>query len=99
MKAEDVREKISLFPQEIKNIPIKEKRNLNKWDELNTLIKEFNDRYGKNSRVIIRYSGTEAKIRVMMESKFKTIIDENLERFVNLIGSSIGVKNEIRSKY
>jgi len=90
MKIGNVRRLIVPQAQVTENIPIKKKRELRNWDELNRLIDGFNHRYGDNSRLVIRYSGTESLIRVMMESKHEQIISENLHKFVDLIKSNIG---------
>ncbi|MCK4835790.1 MAG: phosphoglucosamine mutase [Candidatus Aminicenantes bacterium] len=97
LKVEEVKKEIIPFPQAYRNIALKEKKSLSEWDELNELVAHFNNQYGKNSRVVIRYSGTEPLIRVMMESKYQNIIDENFDLFVNLIESTIGELNEIGS--
>jgi phosphomannomutase len=55
------------------------------------MIADFNSRYGNNSRLLIRYSGTEPKIRLMMESEHRSIIDENIGKFEHLIKSTIGI--------
>lgn len=90
MKIGDVRRLIVPQAQVTENIPIKKKRELRNWDELNRLIDGFYHRYGDNSRLVIRYSGTEPLIRVMMESQHEQIINENLNKFVDLIKSNIG---------
>lgn len=79
-----------LFPQVIINIDIREKKDLDRWDRLNEMIKAFNDRHGDNSRLLIRYSGTEFKIRIMMESEHPATIDENIGKFEHFIQSTIG---------
>ena len=79
-----------LYPQVTKNIKIRGKKDLDQWDQLNEMMAAFNSRYGDNSRLLIRYSGTEPKIRIMMESEHRTIIDENIGKFEHLIKSTIG---------
>jgi phosphoglucosamine mutase len=74
----------------VKNIQIREKRDLERWEQLNGMIREFDARHGMNSRVLIRYSGTEPKIRVMLESEEESIIHEHMEKFEYLIKSTIG---------
>lgn len=87
---DEVKNRAFLYPQIEKNISIREKKSLQEWPELNDLLTQFNTRYGKNSRVLIRYSGTEPKIRLMMESRDRGIIDGNIKPFVDLIQSTIG---------
>jgi phosphomannomutase len=54
------------------------------------MIREFDGRHGSNSRVLIRYSGTEPKIRVMLESEEHAVIDEYMRKFEYLIKLTIG---------
>ncbi|MCP4151413.1 MAG: phosphoglucosamine mutase, partial [bacterium] len=86
----EVFDSLHLYPQVIRNVKIREKRDIGSWVELTRLIRSFEDSYGDNSRVLIRYSGTEPKIRVMIESEHQAIIDNNLDKFVDLIRSTIG---------
>lgn len=86
----DVSRELRLYPQLMRSIRIREKRAMAEWDELLQLQESFEARHGENSRVLIRYSGTEPKIRVMMESADQRIIDENFHLFEELIKTTIG---------
>jgi phosphoglucosamine mutase len=90
IKPAELFEQLFLYPQVTRNIKIREKKDLDHWDLLNEMMAAFHNRYGDNSRLLIRYSGTEPKIRIMMESEHQTIIDENIEKFEKLIQSTIG---------
>jgi len=89
-RAADIFANLTLFPQASRHIPVKEKRDIDHFPELQALIREFNQRHGENSRVLIRYSGTEPKIRIMIESENPVVVDQNLEKFEKLIKSTIG---------
>ena len=78
------------FPQVISSIKIKEKRPLDNWEELKVMTRNFNKEYGDNSRILIRYSGTEKKIRLMIESEDENVINKNLEIFKEFLISEIG---------
>ena len=54
------------------------------------MIGEFNKKYGDISRILIRYSGTEKKIRLMIESEDEDVINKNLEIFEDFLISEIG---------
>lgn len=56
------------FPQTLTNIEVKEKREIKDCKKLDKIIRECDYALGKNGRVIVRYSGTENKIRVLVES-------------------------------
>lgn len=89
-RAADIFAELHLFPQASRHIRIKEKRDIDDFPEMQALIREFNDRHGENSRVLVRYSGTEPKIRIMIESENPVVVDRNLEKFERLIKSTIG---------
>ena len=89
--AADICDSLKLFPQKLLSIPIRLKMEIKKWPALNQLIREFNERYGSDSRLLIRYSGTEPKIRIMIESRDPEVIDRQMEKFGSLIKSEIGV--------
>lgn len=86
----DVSQKIKRFPQTTRTVKIREKKNLEQWAELKSLTDAFNESYGDNSRILIRYSGTEPKIRIMMESESEDVIKNNINKFEDLVQSSIG---------
>jgi len=76
---------IKSFPQILRSYEIDEKLPIEKWAELKTAIEDFEKRFGFNSRLVIRYSGTEPLIRVMIESEKQKIIDENIAIFERII--------------
>jgi len=77
-------------PQTTISIRIKDKRSIKDWDELNSMIDDFYSENGNNSRILIRYSGTEDSIRLMIESEDEKIINKNIEVFRNFLISEIG---------
>jgi len=79
-----------LFPQKLVNINVTHKPSLEEWPELQQLSDQFTHRHGDDSRLLIRYSGTELKLRVMIESEHQSVIDENIGKFERLIRSHIG---------
>lgn len=90
LKPSDIYKKLDLYPQKTVSVLVREKKLLENWKELNDMIEKFSDKYGKYSRLLIRYSGTEPKIRIMIESKSIDVINKNMENFVNFIKSNIG---------
>lgn len=55
------------FPQSLVSIRVKEKRPLEELTEAQSLITSIERDLGKRGRVMVRYSGTEAKARVLVE--------------------------------
>jgi phosphoglucosamine mutase len=87
----DVSRRLRLCPQKTVNIRIRHKKNLGRWKSLAQAEKEFTNKYGGQARLLIRYSGTEPVIRVMMEAKNMAIIEKHLPFLCNLIQNEIGV--------
>lgn len=56
------------FPQQLTNIEVKEKIPIKDVPNLSKIVKACDYALGKNGRVIVRYSGTEKKIRILVEA-------------------------------
>lgn len=54
-------------PQTLLNVPVKEKRNLEELPTVLKTIKGVELKLGKDGRVLVRFSGTEPKARVLVE--------------------------------
>ncbi len=80
---------IQLYPQKLINVPVKEKRPLKEvkliQDELTRLEKTLD---GKG-RIVLRYSGTESLIRVMVEAKSDQLVEEIIGPFVKLVKKAL----------
>ncbi|MCX6556356.1 MAG: phosphoglucosamine mutase [Candidatus Aminicenantes bacterium] len=88
--AGDVCRRLRVFPQRTVNIPIRRKKNLARWQALARAEKEFVGTYGRQARLLIRYSGTEPLVRVMMEARDAGVIENRLPHFTDLIQNEIG---------
>ncbi len=80
---------VKKFPQCLENVEVSEKRPLEKMPGVQGEIKKAKKALGKNGRVLVRYSGTENKARVMVEAMKK----EQVESFTKSIAAAI--KKEI----
>ncbi len=57
------------LPQVMVNIAVGEKRPIEELESVQTAVREVEDELGETGRVLIRYSGTELKARVMVEGR------------------------------
>ena len=62
------------FAQETRSIQVKRRRDLEAWPELQSLRKDIEARHRDRVRLLIRYSGTEPKLRVMVEAEAEELI-------------------------
>jgi phosphoglucosamine mutase len=86
----DVRRQLPLYPQQTINIRVRHIKNLARWQALVNAKKEFSEKHGSEARLLIRYSGTEPLIRIMMEARDEDIIEHRLPFFTSLIQNEIG---------
>ncbi len=67
---------IETYPQILKNVAVKSKVPIDSLDVTNKLIRQAEERLHSSGRVLVRYSGTENKLRVMIEGKDYNVIEE-----------------------
>ena len=70
------------FPQVLENVRVREKRPLEECPAVQAEIDYAKDALGDDGRVLVRYSGTEPLLRVMMEGPSKAKLQELTHRIV-----------------
>jgi len=74
-----------LFPQELINVRVDDADSILEKQELKTLVSDVEQQLGDSGRVLIRKSGTEPLIRVMVEAKDETMT----KNYANMIASKV----------
>ena len=82
---------LKVFPQVIVNVRVREKQPLEQIPEVNKRIQEAETALKGNGRVVVRYSGTEALARVMIEAESREEMERHAERIAQAIRSTLGV--------
>lgn len=62
-------EGIVFYPKILINAKVKSKPELSTVEEIDKVIKEAEEHFGDNGRVVVRYSGTESLCRIMIEGE------------------------------
>lgn len=75
----ELRKKIKLFPQLTKNIRVAEKIPFKDLPNFSAQIKETEVALGDQGRILIRYSGTENKLRFLVEANDEDLAARTLE--------------------
>ena len=88
LKTSDILKLFKKLPQSLENVKIDKNKKINLNDEITlNFIKEIEGKMGNNSRVLVRKSGTENLLRIMVESesedKNKTYLKQLIEYFKN----------------
>jgi phosphoglucosamine mutase len=81
---------LKVFPQTIRNVRVREKIPFAQIPAVQETIAAAERQLDGNGRVVVRYSGTEALARVMIEAESKDVMDRLAESIVNAIRSSLG---------
>jgi phosphoglucosamine mutase len=76
---------LKIFPQKIVNVPAPSKPPLDSLPEVVRLLRDARRALGHSGRVIVRYSGTEALARVMIEAEN----EEDVRRWSESIASAL----------
>lgn len=88
--AGQLHERLRLFPQRTLSIRVRRKRDLRRWPAFQRQAGLFAGRHGRRARLLARYSGTEPKLRIMIEASDPEIIDGTLPLFQSLVENEIG---------
>ncbi len=78
------------YPQAQRNLVVKEKPPLAELSAVMKLISEAEKELAGKGRVLLRYSGTEPKIRLLIEGQELDKIDKQANRIADAIQSAIG---------
>jgi phosphoglucosamine mutase len=82
---------LRVFPQVIVNVRVREKRPLDQIPGVVESIQRAETDLHGNGRVVVRYSGTEALARVMIEAESEQQMREHADRIAQAIRVEIGV--------
>ena len=78
---------MTVMPQALVNakVPNHKKDRYMEYPEIANAIEELNRKFAGEGRVLIRPSGTEPKVRVMIEGKDQKMIEEEAKKLADLI--------------
>src|SRR5437762_50857 len=82
---------LTKYPQAQRNLKVKEKRPLEELPAVMKLVGDAEKELSGKGRVLLRYSGTEPKIRLLIEGRELEQIDRQANRIAEAIQSAIGV--------
>ena len=82
---------LTKYPQAQRNLRVKEKPPLETLPEITKLVRETEEELNGKGRVLLRYSGTESKIRLLIEGRDRKQIDRQADRIAEAIQTVIGM--------
>jgi phosphoglucosamine mutase len=81
---------LQVFPQTIRNVRVREKRPFDQIPGVAKAIQDAERQLDGNGRVNVRYSGTEALARVMVEAESEMTVKQLAARIVEAIEKALG---------
>jgi phosphoglucosamine mutase len=87
----ELRRVMTRYPQVLVNLKVREKKPLEGLPEVGKLITKIEKTLGEEGRVLVRYSGTEPKARVMVEGPDQRIIQSYADEIAKALERACGV--------
>src|SRR5438094_6848526 len=81
---------VSPCPQILVNVPVRSRPPLDSHPRIGPAIRDEERKLGERVRLLVRYSGTEPKARIMVEGESQPLIEECASRLSQLIQQEIG---------
>ncbi len=88
---EELTADLKVFPQTIVNVKVREKLPLESFPSVQSAIAEAEAALRESGRVVIRYSGTEALARVMIEAEDEAAMRHHAEAIAAAIRAQLGI--------
>jgi phosphoglucosamine mutase len=82
---------LKVFPQVIVNVKVREKKPLASIPAVAAAIRAAEEELKDSGRVVVRYSGTEALARVMIEAESEDVMRLHADAIANAIRAELGV--------
>jgi phosphoglucosamine mutase len=79
------------YPQLLVNVKVRERIPLDQLPEVTETVKEIEKELGSNGRILLRYSGTEPKIRLLVETRDEALLQPTADRVLVPIKKHLAV--------
>lgn len=85
MKLSELCKEVRIYPQLLKNVRVKDKQTIISNEKVQQAAKEVEERLGDDGRILLRLSGTEPLVRVMVEAATDEICEKEVDSVVSVI--------------
>jgi phosphoglucosamine mutase len=94
----ELTQKVQLFPQVSSDVRVREKTPLEEIPELQQALSDYRICLARNGRLLVRYSGTESILRIMVEGKDHEVISNMAHRLTGIVEKHVGVGGSSRAR-
>ena len=78
-------DEVKIYPQILKNVRVKDKKTARENSAVQAAVQKAADELGSDGRILVRESGTEPLIRVMVEAASDEICEKYVDSVVDVI--------------
>ncbi|MEI8242728.1 MAG: phosphoglucosamine mutase [bacterium] len=78
------------YPHRIVSLPVREMLPIDTLPGLSDAIRQAGDELAANGRVLVRYSGTEKKIRLLVEAREQVLVEKWIARLTEAVRAELG---------
>lgn len=78
-------EEVTIFPQLLKNVRVSDKKTARENPAVVKIVEEVTERLGDDGRILVRESGTEPVIRVMVEAPSKELCETCVNQVIDVM--------------
>ncbi|PWA09248.1 phosphoglucosamine mutase [Pueribacillus theae] len=84
---------IEAFPQSLVNVKVTDKNSVMENEKIKAVIEKTEQELGKNGRVLVRPSGTEPLVRIMVEAPTEELCTGYVQEIAAAIQNEMGINN------
>ena len=82
-------------PQVLLNIPVRARRDLERIEPVSRVMRQVRDKLGGDGRLVVRYSGTEPLLRIMVEGEDEGVVRAYGEEIADAVREHIGLPDGV----
>ena len=86
----ELRQLVRRYPQVLINVRVRERQDLQTIEPVAKVMQHVSDQLGTNGRLLVRYSGTEPLLRVMVEGEDESVVREYGEEVADAVRVHLG---------
>lgn len=79
---------MTMYPQKLKNVVVTDKDETLACDEVKAAVKKVEEELGSDGRVVLRKSGTEPLLRVMVEAGTQELCEQKVDDIIAAMGAA-----------
>lgn len=91
-KLSELAAEMKIYPQELVNVRVTDKHAVTQNEKVATVIAAVEERMAGNGRVLVRASGTEPLVRVMVEAATQTDCETYVHEIADVVRAEMGLQ-------